>query len=76
MLLDNVKELVAGHIGQGLTAGNRKNFSFDPEQWLAILHLDLEAIAGEGHDLFPQDDDLGLSCEVLVEDAYWLGEGC
>lgn len=76
MLLDNVKELVAIQVGQGLAARDGHDFSFNAEKRLAALHLDLEAVAGEGHDLFAEDDDLGLAGKVGIKDAYWLGDGC
>lgn len=76
MLLADVEEVIALHIADRLAARERQNFALNLEDRLAVRELDTEAIAGEGENLFFQDQSLGLACGKLGEDANRLGNWC
>lgn len=73
--LDNVEEVVTGHVLDGLATGHGHVPTFDLEEGLAIDCCDVEAVARQGQDLLLQDKSLGGLGDVLLEDAHWAGIG-
>lgn len=73
MLLGDGKEVVAVHVKDLLAARDAHHFALDLEDWLAIGKLDVEAVAREGHDLFLEDERLGLVGDEALEDADLVG---
>lgn len=75
VLLDNVKQVGAGHVEDGLAARDGHDLALDLEDGLAASQLDLEAVARQGHDLFAQDQRLGLARDEVVEDGHLARRG-
>lgn len=73
MLLDNVKQVVVAHVVHGLATGDGHDLALDAQYGLAVGHLDLEAVAGEGHDFFAKDERFRLAGDEAIKDAHLAG---
>lgn len=74
-LFDNVEQVVLLHVGHGLAARYGHLPTLDFEDGLAIDSLDVEAIAGERHDLLREHQGFWALGDPGFEDADWAGEG-
>lgn len=69
MLLHNTEEMVPLHVGYFLAAGDGQDFALDLQDGRAICELDAEAVAGEGQDVFFENERFGLRGDELGEDG-------
>ncbi|KAI6760864.1 hypothetical protein HG530_009724 [Fusarium avenaceum] len=73
VFLGDGKEVVAVHVKDLLAARDAHHFALDLEDGLAVGKLDVETVARKGHDLFLEDERLGLVGDEALEDADLVG---
>ena len=79
MLFYNVKQVVSLLVRNFFAPGDAHHFALDAQNGRAVGELDVEVVAGQGKDLFFQDQSFWAAREELREDAHWggdLGEVC
>ena len=75
VLLADVKEVVARHVGHRLAPAPRHDGPLDLDQRLPVAQLDLEAVARQRPRLLPQNKRLALPRDEGVKHADRLGHG-
>merc|ERR1711988_175030 len=76
LLLDNVKEVLACHVPDGLATRDGHVTTLNLEDGLATDVGDVEAVLREGKDLLLEDQGLGAGSHVLLKDAHGALDGC
>lgn len=69
VLLDDIKQVVPRHVVDCFAARDGQRLALHPKDRLAIGEFDVEAVAGDGEDLFLQHEGLTLTRRQLREDA-------
>lgn len=74
VLLHNIEQMVALLIKDLLATRNRHDLALHAQDGCAVCKLDVEIIAGEGHNLFFDHKGLRTASKELRENTDWRGD--